>query len=215
MESHWIYYWRVTEATGKRYTTRHRATEEDIRAQQPTARALERIDAGKLWINGVPTRAHNTSFFSPPQIMRKQTTPPTFDSGSGWYRNGTTPPGTPAALQAMRDAALQCVVYPMRLRGVKRPVAELLELNPYAGALILNDDFTKPNWTAMLYEVPAMSIVIMSMHEVDVTRARGGFRQISGIEWGEKAMARWPQTWFCAPNVEAAQAVLAKMGAST
>ncbi|KQP02439.1 hypothetical protein [Pseudorhodoferax sp. Leaf265] len=214
MEPHWIYYWRVTDATGKRYTTRHRATEEDIRAQQPTARAFERIDSGKLWINGVPARAHNTSFFSPPQHMRKQTTPPIFERGSGWHRNGATPPGTPAAVQALRDAALPCVVYPMRLKGQRRPIAELLNLTPVAGALIVNDDFTKPNWTAFLYQVPDMAIVTMSMHEIDVTRARGGFRQISGIEWGEKAMARWQQTWFCAPNVEAARGVLSKMATS-
>lgn len=205
----------MTESTGKTYTTRYRATEDDVRERHPTAKMFERVDTDAMFIDGREMRAHNTSFSSPAADGRRQSTQPVFERGSGWYRNGRIPPGTPAAVQAMRDAALRCVVYPMRLRGQRRPIVELLDLTPCVGALILNDDFTKPNWTAMLYQAPAMSVVIMSMHEVDVTRARGGFRQISGIEWGEKAMARWPQTWFCAPNIEAARGVLSKMAGTS
>lgn len=212
MEPHWIYYWRVTEATGRRYTTRHRATEEEVRSQHPTARAFERVDAGALHIRGEPLRAHSSSFGDDEMSRYLAAGSPRFEPGTGWYRHGQLSPGTPAEVEARRRAALPCVIYPMRLRGERRPLAELIDLAPHEGALVLNDDFTKPHWHAMLYDLPGMTIPVLGMHEATVVRCRGGFRQIRGIEWGEKAMVRWPQTWFCAPSVEAARGVLAKMG---
>lgn len=75
------------------------------------------------------------------------------------------------------------------------------------------DNYTRPHWHAELLALPDLKKQLLHMHQVRLVRARGGFRQYQGIEYGENALAQWPQTWFCAPNVAAGVAVLDKMAA--
>jgi hypothetical protein len=110
-----------------------------------------------------------------------------------------------------REAAYGCVVFKMRERGVRLPPAEVMVKHFYEGALVLSDQYTWPAWHAVLLQLPDIKKAILTMHDVTLKRARGGFRQYAGWEWNEKATERYPQTWFCAPNHESGVSVLASM----
>jgi len=137
--------------------------------------------------------------------------PPNFEPGSGWYRMGHWAPGSDADMAAKQSAAYRCVVFKMRLKGVRLRPADAMAHHFYEGGLICSDQYTRPAWHAMLLALPDLKKDIITMHDVVLKRSRGGCRQYQGWEWDEKAMNKYPQTWFCAPNHEAGVAVLTSM----
>ena len=140
---------------------------------------------------------------------------PFFEPGSGWYRmRGPTAPGSIRDLENKQAAAFRCVVFRMRHEGVRLAPADVLARHFVEGGLICNDDYTRPAWHAVLYALPDMKRALILMHDAKLKRARGGFRQYQGWEWDEKAMNKYTQTWFCAPNHEAGVSVLASMSAA-
>ncbi|KQP37542.1 hypothetical protein ASF44_14445 [Pseudorhodoferax sp. Leaf274] len=98
--------------------------------------------------------------------------------------------------------------------GAKLAPGEVLLQTPVSAGIICTDRFTGPHWHAEALELPGLDRQLLQMHEVRLVRVRGGFRQYQGIEYGEKALTSWNQTWFCAPNQAAAIAVLDQMAAS-
>lgn len=141
---------------------------------------------------------------------------PWFEPGSGFYRMGPWAPGSHADREARPKAAFRCVIYRMRLprTGAKLPPSDVLLQTPVSAGIICTDHYTHPNWHAEALALPDLETQLLQMHEVRLVRVRGGFRQYQGIEYGEKALTSWRQTWFCAPNQTAAIAVLDKMAAT-
>lgn len=141
---------------------------------------------------------------------------PWFDPSSGFYRKGQWAPGSLADKAARADAAYRCVIFKMRRShdGFKLPASDVLLQQPVAAGIICTDRFTHPHWHAEALALPDLGHQLLQMHEVRLVRTRGGFRQYQGIEYGEKALTSWMQTWFCAPNEAAGRAVLDHMAAS-
>lgn len=137
---------------------------------------------------------------------------PNFTPGSGWYRlKGNTAPDSAADVADRQEAAYRCVVFRMRLHGVRLRPDEIIVHHFFEGGLLLNDQYTHPAWHAKLFKLPDMRTVIVTMHDAKLKRSKGGFRQYQGWEWDEKAFNKYPQTWFCAPSHEAGIAVLTSM----
>jgi hypothetical protein len=138
---------------------------------------------------------------------------PWFEPGSGFYRMGQWAPGSLADKEARPKAAYRCVIYRMRRpsTGAKLPASDVLLQQPISAGIICTDHYTHPRWHAEALALPDLDHQLLQMHEVRLVRVRGGFRQYQGIEYGEKALTSWPQTWFCAPNETAGRAVLDQM----
>lgn len=140
---------------------------------------------------------------------------PSFEPHSGWYRRPTSIKlGSPKENQAKREASFACVVFRMRVQGKRLQPSEIIEAQGQPGALLCSDEFTHPQWHAVLYELPAFERGLFRLHDVRLMRQRGWFRQYAGREWNERASENWPQTWFCAPSLDAGIEVLRKMEGS-
>lgn len=139
---------------------------------------------------------------------------PWFEPGSGWYRIGKCAPGSAADIEAQAKAAFRCVVFRMRRQRVRLPAAEIAAAHPIARAVVCRDWGNFPHWHAQLLTWPLPGKQLLQMHKVKLVRMRGGFRQYQGTEYDETITHHWPQTWLCAPNVEAGIAVLDKMAGS-
>lgn len=141
---------------------------------------------------------------------------PWFEPGSGFYRLGMAAPGSLADKAARPKAAYRCVIFKMRRAGdgLRLPAAEVVLQQPINAGIICTDRFTHPDWHAEALALPDLERQLLQMHAVRLVRVRGGFRQYRGIEYGEKALTSWAQTWFCAPNETAGRAVLDQMAAS-
>lgn len=122
--------------------------------------------------------------------------------------------GSPRDLQDKQAASFRCVVFRMRFGGVRLAPVDVLARHFVEGGLILNDDYTRPAWHAVLYALPDMKNALIMLHDARLKRSRDGFRQYQGWEYGEKGIERYPQTWFCAPSHEAGVSVLASMSSA-
>ena len=140
---------------------------------------------------------------------------PWFEPVSGFYRMGQWAPGSLTDKAARAKAAYRCVIYRMRRprTGAKLLASTVLLQQPISAGIICTDHYTHPRWHAEALALPELNHQLLQLHDVRLVRVRGGFRQYQGIEYGEKALTSWGQTWFCAPNEAAAIAVLDKMAA--
>lgn len=142
---------------------------------------------------------------------------PTFGPGTGWYRPPAhpPPPGSRADLAARAQAAYRCFVFELRAGGVRLPLAAVAAQRPPACGVLAMDRWTGPgNWHAEALMLPDLKIQVAAMHEATLVRENDGFRQYRGIEWSPGAIERWPQTWLCAPSIEAGLEVLSRMADS-
>lgn len=138
---------------------------------------------------------------------------PWFDPGSGFYRMDQCAPGSSADKEGRFKAGYRCVIFRMRrsIDGFKLPASDVLLQRPIAACIICTDRYTHPNWHAEALALPDLGRQLLQMHDVRLLRVRGGFRQYRGVEYGDKALTSWVQTWFCAPNEAAGRAVLDQM----
>lgn len=94
-------------------------------------------------------------------------------------------------------------------------MAEVAAQRPPACGVLAMDRWTGPgNGHAEAFVLPEFKIRVAAMHEATLVRENGGFRQYRGIEWSPGAVERWPQTWLCAPSIEAGLEVLSRMSDS-
>ncbi|NML43498.1 hypothetical protein HHL11_07045 [Ramlibacter sp. G-1-2-2] len=143
--------------------------------------------------------------------MHKSIIPPSFEHGSGWYRQtGAWAPGSMRDQEARALAARQCAVVVLYRAGQRIPAAELLRADHLSGSLLLMDDYTHPHWHARLLSDPAVDMDLLPrLARAQLERENDGVRLYGGIEIERHEERR--QAWLVTPTLRRAEEILRAM----
>lgn len=116
-------------------------------------------------------------------------------------------PGSPADRANRRKHGLSTYLVPLRYAGVFLP-AQLLQRRPVAAGLIVSTQFSGV-WTTSLYDSEGHHELRHALFQARVVKRRDSCTMVlAGFEWDDGFLRQWPQSWLCAPTVDAANVLL-------
>jgi hypothetical protein len=134
---------------------------------------------------------------------------PSFGPHSGWYRPGTSTPGSLVEQAQMRLAALPCTVVVLRRRGARISAADLLRQEPPSGLLLALDRYTAPHWHCCLFDDSMKQELLPRLLHAQLERENEGVRLYGGLEVDRND--QWRQAWLCTPTPNRAREILVAM----
>ena len=120
-------------------------------------------------------------------------------------------PGSWADNESRRVAGVPACVVRLKFSGVYLCLRLLMERPMPTGLLISSEH--RGAWSVHLYPPDGQDrhLLLGLLNARIVKQREDGCRLISGLEWDEGYLQRWPQTWLCAPTQDAAVAELYAM----
>ncbi|MBV7543727.1 hypothetical protein [Acidovorax sp. sic0104] len=115
--------------------------------------------------------------------------------------------GSAAHKENRRAHGLQSCVVQLRFAGVFLP-APLLRTRPVLAGLLVSTSYDRV-WRSDLCDQAGDRYLLLGLASPRIAKKRNAQTFVlSGLQWDEGYLQRWPQSWLCAPSAEVAQLVL-------